>query len=138
MQNSFFTPCEFAQNASERASHVVLIKLFQPHHQSVILAAEPLAALPHFGSADVATVATGVSQAQPRLRLGRGVSKLPLCARLAWGFSPSAIVLPQAVLHNLLTLGNAQASLALRSLNRRFRGRLVRATPRRSVRRHAW
>ena len=142
--------------------HVVFIKLFQPHHRSVILSAEPLAALPTLTpsssvatrhsasklasalaapsarSADVAAIAMGVSQARPRLRLGRGVSKLPLCARLARGFAPCAIVLPQAVLHNLLTLGNAQASLALRSLNRRFRERLVRATPRRSVRRHAW
>ena len=50
-----------------------------------------------FGTAEIAGVATGVSQARPRLRLGRGVSKLPLCARLARGFSPCAVVLPQAV-----------------------------------------
>ena len=66
------SPCEIAQNASERFADVVLVELFDVHHRSVILSAEPLAALPHFRSADVAAVATG-------------------------RFAPCAIVLPQAV-----------------------------------------
>ena len=53
------SPCEVAQNASERASYVIFIKLFDIHHRSIILSAEPLAALPHFGSAKIATVASG-------------------------------------------------------------------------------
>ena len=53
------SPCEIAQDASERLSDVVLIELFYIHHRSVILSAEPLAALPHFRFADVATIATG-------------------------------------------------------------------------------
>ena len=71
------SPCEIAQDASERLSDVVLIELFYIHHRSVILSAEPLAALPHFGSADVAAVATGC-------------------------FTTSAIVLPQAVFEKRL------------------------------------
>ena len=106
------SPCEVAQNASERASYVIFIKLFDIHHRSIILSAEPLAALPHFGSAKIATVASG---------------------RL----SARAVVLPQAVLHNLLSLGNAQTSLALRSFNRRFRGRTGTIPPRRSGHRPA-
>lgn len=53
------SPCEIAQNASERASYVIFIKLFDIHHRSIILSAEPLAALPHFGPADVTAIATG-------------------------------------------------------------------------------
>ena len=53
------SPCEIAQNASERASYVIFIKLFDIHHRSIILSAEPLAALPHFGLADVTAIATG-------------------------------------------------------------------------------
>ena len=109
--------CEIAQNASECGPDIILEKFFNPHHRSVILSAEPLAALPTLTpsssvatrhsasklasalaapsvrSADVAAIATGVSQARPRLRLGRGVSKLPLCTRLARGFAPCAVVL---------------------------------------------
>lgn len=53
------SPCEIAQNASERASYVIFIKLFDIHHRSIILAAEPLAALSPLGSAKIATIATG-------------------------------------------------------------------------------
>ena len=135
----YYIACEIAQNASERASDVVLVELFQPHHRSVILAAEPLAALPTLTpsssaatrhraskfasalaapsvrSADVATIATGVSQARPRLRLGRVQACLTLHSTCA-GF------------HDLC---HSPATS-------RIQGRLVRATPRRSVRRHAW
>ena len=85
-----------AQNASERLSDIVLVELLDIHHRGVILSAEPLAALstltpsssvatrhsasklasalaaPSVRYADVATVATGVSQARLRLRLDRG------------------------------------------------------------------
>ncbi len=61
-----------ADDARERLADVILVELLDIHHRSVILPAEPLAALPHFRSADVAAVATG-------------------------RFSPCAIVLPQAV-----------------------------------------
>ena len=47
-----------AQNACESLADVVLKELLDIHHRSVILSAEPLAALPHFRSADVATIAT--------------------------------------------------------------------------------
>lgn len=66
------SPCEIAQDASERLSDVVLIELFYIHHRSVILSAEPLAALPHFRSADATAVATR-------------------------RFSTGAVVLPQAI-----------------------------------------
>ena len=53
------SPCEIAQNASERASYVIFIKLFDIHHRSIILSAEPLAAFAFLGSAKVARVASG-------------------------------------------------------------------------------
>ena len=59
-------------DASECLANVRFVELLDIHHRSVILSAEPLAALPHFRSADVATIATG-------------------------RFAPCAIVLPQAV-----------------------------------------
>lgn len=40
------SPCEIAQNASERFADVVLVELLDIHYRSVILSAEPLAALP--------------------------------------------------------------------------------------------
>ena len=61
-----------ADDARERLADVFLVELLDIHHRSVILSAEPLAALPHFRSADVAAIATG-------------------------RFAPCAIVLPQAV-----------------------------------------
>lgn len=57
--------CEIAKDARERASNVVLIELLDVHHRSVILSAEPFAALPHFRSADVDAIATGVSRPVP-------------------------------------------------------------------------
>ena len=72
-----------AQNACESLADVILIELLDSHYRSVILAREPTAAFALFGTAEIAGVATRVSQARPRLRLGRGVSKLPLCTRLA-------------------------------------------------------
>ena len=44
------SPCEIAQNASERFADVVLVELLDPHDRSIILAREPPAAfavVPH-------------------------------------------------------------------------------------------
>ena len=67
------------------------------HEKSLVLAAELAAALAFLGSAKIATVATGC---------------LVVCN----------VVLPQAVLHNLLSLSNVQTYLTLHSFNRRFLG----------------
>ena len=45
-----------ADYARERASYVVLVELLDIHHRSIILTAEPLAALPHFRSASCLSV----------------------------------------------------------------------------------
>ena len=45
-----------AQNSSETAPDIILIKLFQIHDRCVILAVEPLAALSHFRSASCLSV----------------------------------------------------------------------------------
>ena len=66
------TSCEIAQNACERFADIILVELLDIHHRSVILSAEPLAAFALFDTAEIAGVATRVSQARPRLRLGRG------------------------------------------------------------------
>ena len=55
------SPCEIAQNASERFADVILIELLDSHDRSVILAREPTAAFALFGTAEIAGVAARVS-----------------------------------------------------------------------------
>ena len=102
-------PSQSHQDAAEFPANVLFVELFDVHHWGVVFAGEPAAALAFLGSAKIATVTTG-----------------RLAAR--------AVVLAQAVLHNLLPFSNVQTSLTLHSLNRRFQGRAGTIRPRRSDR----
>ena len=53
-----------ADDASERASDVVLIKLLDIHHRSIVLAREPLAALSLFGTGGILSFSVSTLNAE--------------------------------------------------------------------------
>ena len=126
-----------AQNACESLADVIFIELFDSHYRGIILSAEPLAAMPTLTpsssvatrhsasklasalaapsvrSADVATIATGVSQARPRLRLGRGGSRFSLLRQLLALTDGGAVnvIRTTAVRSRLRAIASSKASM---------------------------